>query len=208
VFLRGWQHYLRQTPDEFKAAIADFKRAVEIDPAYSRAYAALAAVHWEIYTRYWGPAMGLSRHTQYDAEQYLAKAMRAPTPLAHQVASAMAVQNQQYDGALSEARQAIAGDANDADGYIALAGALSFAGKPDDALTAVGQAIELNPHYPSTYAYHRGLALFGIQQLDGAAKALERAVELNRKDYWSRGCYSRYTDCRDDARMRQDSPRR
>ena len=185
VLLKGWEHYLKQTPDEFKAAIADFKRAAELDPTYGRAYAALAAIHWEIYTRYWGTAMGLSRDTQADAEKYLAKAMKDPTPLAHEVASAMLVHAQQHSEAIAEAQRAVASDPNDADGYVALAGALSFAGRPAEALEAVERAMRLNPHYPSSYAYQRGLALFGQNRLDEAAVALERAVELNRDDYWS-----------------------
>ncbi len=185
VLLKGWEHYLRQTPDEFRLAIADFKKAAEIDPTYSRAWAALAAIHWEIYTRYWGPALGLSRDTNYEAEQYLTKAMRDPTPLAHQVASAMLAHSQQHAEAIAEAQRAIASDPNDADGYVALAGALSFAGRPSEALDAVERAMRLNPHYPSSYAYQRGLALFGLNRLDEATASLERAVELNRDDYWS-----------------------
>jgi adenylate cyclase len=183
--LKGWGHYLRQTPEEFQAAIVDFTKATEIDPNYGRAWAALAAIHWEIYTRYWGPAMGLSRHTQYEAEQYLAKAMREPTPLAHQVASAMLAHAQQHDEAIAEAQRAVASDPNDADGYAALAGALSFAGRPAEALDAAERAMRLNPHYPASYAYQRGLALFGLNRLDEAAKALERAIEINPDDYWS-----------------------
>jgi TolB-like protein/class 3 adenylate cyclase/Tfp pilus assembly protein PilF len=185
VLLKGWEHYLKQTPDEFKAAIADFKKATEIDPAYGRAYAALAAIHWDIYTRYWGPSLGLSRDTQADAEKYLAKAMKDPTPLAHEVASAMLVHAQQHGEAIAEAQRAVASDPNDADGYVALAGALTFAGRPSEALEAVEKAMRLNPHYPSSYAYQRGLALFGLNRLDEAAAALERAIEINRDDYWS-----------------------
>jgi adenylate cyclase len=185
LVLKGWEHYLRQTPDEFRLAIADFKKAVEVDPTYGRAYAALAAIHWDIYTRYWGPSLGLSRDTQADAEKYLAKAMKDPTPLAHEVASAMFVHAQQHAEAIVEAQRAVASDPNDADGYVALAGALSFAGRPAEALDAVEKAMRLNPHYPSSYAYQRGLALFGLNRLAEAAVALERAVELNRDDYWS-----------------------
>ena len=183
--LKGWEHYQRQTPDEFRAAIAEFKKATEIDPGYGRAWAALATIHWEIYTRYWGPALGLSRDTQADAERYLAKAMRDPTSLAHEVASAMLVHAQQHAEAIAEAQRAVANDPNDADGYIALAGALSFAGRPAEALDAVERAMRLNPHYPSSYAYQRGLALFGLNRLDQAAASLERAIEINRDDYWS-----------------------
>lgn len=185
VLLQGWEHYLKQTPDDFRVAIADFKKAAELDSTYSRAYAALAAIYWESYTRYWGVALGLGRDTQADAEQYLAKAMRDPTPLAHEVASAMLVHNQKHAEAIAEAQRAVASDPNDADGYVALAGALSFAGRPTDALDAVEKAMRLNPHYPSSYAYQRGLALFGLNRLDEAAAALERALELNRDDYWS-----------------------
>jgi TolB-like protein/class 3 adenylate cyclase/Flp pilus assembly protein TadD len=185
VLLQGWEHYLKQTPDDFRVAIADFKKAAELDSTYSRAYSALAAIYWESYTRYWGVALGLSRDTQADAEQYLAKAMHDPTPLAHEVASAMLVHNQQHVEAIAEAQRAVASDPNDADGYVALAGALSFAGRPAEALDAVEKAMRLNPHYPSSYAYQRGLALFGLNRLDEATAALERAIELNRDDYWS-----------------------
>ena len=61
VFLKGWQHYLRQTPEDFRAAIVQFKKAAELDPKYGRAYAALAATYWEAYTRYWDVALGFSR---------------------------------------------------------------------------------------------------------------------------------------------------
>ena len=203
LVLKGWERYLKQTPEDFRAAIADFKQAAELDPTFSRAYAALAAIYWESYTRFWGLALGLSRDTQADAEQYLAKAMRDPTPLAHEVSSAMLVHSQQHAEAIAEAQRAVATDPNDADGYVALANALSFAGRPAEALDAVEKAMRLNPHYPSSYAYQRGLALFGLNRLDEAAASLERAVELNRDDYWSQrlllAIYG-LTGKRDDAR--------
>jgi TolB-like protein/class 3 adenylate cyclase len=185
MVLKGWEHYLRQTPEEFKAAVADFRQATEIDPTYTRAWASLAAIHWEIYTRYWGPALGLSRDTQADAERYLAKAMKDPTPLAHEVSSAMLVHSGQHAEGVAEAQRAIAIDPNDADGYVALAGALSFAGRPAEALEAVEKAMRLNPHFPSSYAYQRGLALFGLNRLDESVASLRRAIELNPDDYWS-----------------------
>jgi adenylate cyclase len=188
IFLKGWERYLRQSPEDFRAAIVEFKKAVELDPNYGRAYAALATVYWETFTRFWGDAVGLGPRNEealYQAEQYLAKAMRAPTPLAHQVASAMLVQSQQQEEAIAEAKRAIASDANDANGYIALAGALSFGGRPAEALEAVDRAMRLNPRYPSSYLYQRGLAQFGANRLDEAATSLESAIAMNPEDYWS-----------------------
>jgi len=187
VFLKGWQHYLRQTPEDFRAAIVQFKKAAELDPKYGRAYAALAATYWEAYTRYWDVALGFSRgrETHFQAEQFLAKAMRDPTPLAHQVASAMLLHTQQHDEAIAEAKRAIASDPNDADGYVALANALSFTGRASEALELVERAIRLNPHYPPYYLYQLGLARFCMKRLDEAATSLERALALHHDDYWS-----------------------
>jgi adenylate cyclase len=187
VFLKGWQHYLRQTPEDFRAAIDYFKKAIELDPKYGRAHAALAATYWEASTRYWDAALGFARHQEarFQAEQFLEKAMRNPTPLAHQVASAMLLQGQQHNEALTEAKLAIAADPNDADGYIALASVLSFTGKAEQALDQVERAIRLNPHFPPQYLYQRGLAQFGMKHLDKAAADLERAIGLNRDDYWT-----------------------
>lgn len=186
VFLRGWQHYLHQTPDEFRAAIADFRNATKIDPSYARAWAALAAVYWESYTRYWAEAVGLPRHSNFEAEQFLSKAMRDPVSLAYQVRSAMLLHNGQHEAAIGEAQRGIANDPNDADAYAALAGALTFAGRPTEGLDAIERAMKLNPHFPSTYAYQRGLALFALGRLPEAAASLERAVEINADDYWSK----------------------
>jgi tetratricopeptide (TPR) repeat protein len=47
TFLKGWVHYRRGTPDDFVQAISYFEKAVELDPNYSRAYAALAAIYWK-----------------------------------------------------------------------------------------------------------------------------------------------------------------
>jgi adenylate cyclase len=189
VFLRGWQHYLRQTPDDFRTAIVHFNKAVELDPKYGRAYAALAATYWEASRRYWDVLLGLrfKHEAQFEAEQYLAKAMTLadPTPLAHQVASATLLESRQHGEAVTEAKRAIAADPNDADGYIALAHALSFAGRPGDALEQVERGMRLNPHYPPSYLYELGLARFGAKRLDEAATALERAIALKPDDYWS-----------------------
>jgi len=188
AFLRGWDRYLKQTPADFRAAIVEFKKAAEIDPKYGRAYAALAALYWESYTRSWGEAIGTgfrSDEAAYQAEQYLAKAMRAPTPLADQVASAIAVQSQRHDEAIADARRAIANDPNDANGYIVLANALSFDGKPTEALDAVDRATRLNPHYQSSYLYQRGLAQFVAKRLTEAATSLEGAIAMNPDEHWS-----------------------
>lgn len=187
VFLKGWQHYLRQTPEDFRAAIGYFKKAVDLDPQYPRAYAALAAAHWEASRRLWDIALGLRRHhdAQFAAEQFLEKAMRDPTPLAHEVSSAMLLHAHQHEAAVDEARKAIAADPNDADAYVALSAALSFSGKGREALKQIERASRLNPHFPSHYVYQRGLAQFVAADYGAAAESLEQSLSINSDDYWS-----------------------
>jgi tetratricopeptide (TPR) repeat protein len=188
AFLKGWEHYLRQRPNEFRTAISHFEKAVELDPQYARAYAALAATYWETWKRFWHKHLGLpygSHEPRFRAEQFLAKAMKNPTPLAHQVASGMLLHMQKYEDAIAEAQRAIALDPNDADSYVALAGTLSLAGRADEAFSWVERAMRLNPHYPPYYLYQLGLTQFGMKQLEKAASTLETATTLNPDDRWS-----------------------
>ncbi len=188
AFLRGWEHYLRQTPQDFAKAVAHFNRALELDRAYGRAYAALAATYWEVWKRFWHQDLGLplaQHEPRYRAEQFLVEAMENPTPLAHQVASAMLLHQQQYEDAIAEARRAIALDSNDADSYIALAAALTLSGGADEALEWIERAMRLNPHYPGYYLYQLGLAQFNRGTFDEAAISLEKATAINPDDRWS-----------------------
>src|SRR5206468_6809238 len=58
-FLQGWDHYRQQTPEGTSKAIEFFKKAIELDPGYGRAYAGLAAAHWRIVSEHWQLAVGV-----------------------------------------------------------------------------------------------------------------------------------------------------
>ena len=62
---------------------------------------------------------------------------------------------------------------------------LSLSGRPVEALDAVDMAMRLNPHYPSSYLYQRGLAQFAAGRVDDAAVSLEHAMAMKPDDYWS-----------------------
>jgi tetratricopeptide (TPR) repeat protein len=161
---------------------------IKIEPTYTRAYAALAATYWQIARRQWQEErFGLrSVHDAHaKAEEYLAKALQAPTPLSHQVATAILSQQGMHEQAIREGDRAISMDPNDADAYVALAGALNLAGQPAKALELILHGMRLNPFSPPSYFYELGLAQFGLGQFEKAAASLERAVALNPNDRWS-----------------------
>ena len=101
----------------------------------------------------------------------------------------MLLQARQHDEAIEEAKRAIAGDPNDADGYVALAGMFSFSGKPREALELLDRAMRLNPHYPPHYLYKLGLAQFGMKRLEDAAASLQRAGSVTARKL--HGCSTR-----------------
>jgi tetratricopeptide (TPR) repeat protein len=65
---------------------------------------------------------------------------------------------QQYDQAIAEGERAIALDLNNADSYANQALALIFAGRPEEVLRMLEQAMRLNPRYPPWYLFELGFA--------------------------------------------------
>jgi TolB-like protein/class 3 adenylate cyclase len=179
AFLKGWAHYRRKTPEDFTKAVPYLDEAVERDPDYSRAYAALAAVYWEGARSLWGKYLDMSRaEAEMMAIIYLKEAMRNPTPLAHWIASDIRRAGRQYQEAITEATRAIALDSNDPVGYYAMANALIWAGDPVDGAEFIKKAMRLDPHYPPDYLYFLGKAQFFMGRYDDAVATLE---EVNRR---------------------------
>jgi adenylate cyclase len=180
AFLKGWAHYLQRTPDHYVKARGYFERAIEIDPNYSRAYAALASVYWKAYFERWYPALEMDRYTARDrARKYLDSAGTNPTSLAHQVASYMNLWRGRWDEAVVEGQRAVDRDPNDADSHVTLAEMYIYAGNPHPALHLITKAQRLDPHNQGYHAFLSGLAQFGMEQFDAAVASLERALELN-----------------------------
>ncbi len=180
AFLRGWQHYLRRTPDHYVKARGYFETAIELDPKYSRAYAALASVYWKSLFEGWYPAEEIDRDTlKARAREYLDLAMTNPTALAHQVAAYMHLWRGRWDEAVAAGQRAVDRDPNDADSHVTLAEMLIYAGNPRQALDLIAKARRLDPHNQGYHAYLSGLAQFGLEQFNVAAASLERALELN-----------------------------
>jgi adenylate cyclase len=191
AFLRGWQYYRRFSADDFARAIPYFERAIKLDQNYGRAYAALGSIYWESWRQgeSWTSKVNPDVNNQssyigarYKAQKYVELALKNPTPLAHCVASAMAWNFRKFDGAIAEAKTAVQLDPNDPDGHIALAWALIFSGRPQEAAPEVDQAMRLDPLHPDIYAYVLGMSRLGMAQFEDAVTLLERARTRSAQD--------------------------
>jgi len=178
-FLRGWGHYLRITPEDSAKAVDSFKKAIELDPNYIRAYAALAMVYWEasiLLTPL--KSLGVSwPEARVRTIQYLGKA--AECPLAHSVRSQGYLYRRQHQEALSEIERALALDPNDSTFLYYMGIALTYAGRPKDAVEFFKKGMRLDPHNPARYLTGLGRVHFCKGELEEAAGLYEKAMRLN-----------------------------
>ncbi|MGH6892880.1 MAG: BTAD domain-containing putative transcriptional regulator [Dongiaceae bacterium] len=185
AFLRGWEFYRRATPDNFAKAIPHFERAIELDPAYGRAHAALAMIYFQSYDQAWAGHLQISANDAYRrARDYLTIAKKYPTSTSHQVAGNMSRGLGWYDDALSEFKAAIALDPNDSWTYAYAAYALIRAGRAAEAEAQIQVAMRLDPHPPPLFVFYQGLAQFALDRLPEAAATLEEAARLSPDDPW------------------------
>jgi adenylate cyclase len=179
AFLRGWGHYLRLTPEDFAKAAASFRKAVELDPNYGRAYAALSAVYWDASAM---PAslkgLGVSWHeARARTIQCLQKATEGP--IAHSVKSQRYLWRRQHQEAISEVERALALDPNDPTSLYHMGNALTYAGRPKEAIEFLERGMRLDPHNPSRYLIGLGRAHFSMGELEEAVGLYEKALRLN-----------------------------
>jgi TolB-like protein/class 3 adenylate cyclase/lipoprotein NlpI len=180
-FLKGWGHYLRLTPVDFVKAVASFKKALELDPSYGRAYAALALVCWT------GTAdlallqgLGISwQEARLRSREYLQKAMKQPSSIAYNVSSQMYLYRRQHKEAIAELERALSLDPNDPSCHQSMGFTLSMAGRPKEAMEYINKGMRLDPHHPSRYLALLGMAHFCKGELAEATALSEKALRLN-----------------------------
>jgi TolB-like protein/lipopolysaccharide biosynthesis regulator YciM len=179
AFMRGWQHYLRDTPESFARAIADFKKALEIDPDYSRAYAALALIHLKIgSSKEWHEALKTDYFTaRVKARHFLNMAMKKPTSLAYRVASSMDLKRRMHDKAFQNAKKAIALNPADAESQFSLAAVLIYSGRPKEAMKAINAVMRLDPNKMADCLKLIGIAHFCLEEYEKAIASFNRSLE-------------------------------
>ena len=137
AFLKGYDlaNYLNMDPDGFFKSIPWFEKAIQLDPEFSRAYAALA----ESYVR--GVIVGVDRKLGISrrlailrAFNYLRISMKNPTNNAYRNIARLYINQRQHEKAVDHAAKAIALDPNNANSNSVMALTLISSGRPDEAV--------------------------------------------------------------------------
>jgi TolB-like protein/Tfp pilus assembly protein PilF len=178
VFLRGLDHYGRRSGEDNELAKDFFERAIAIEPGYARAYASLALTYTIGAVNGWGASLEQSL-AQADALIQKASQLDDALPQIHFVAGEISMYRRNYAAALDELARAIELKPSYADAYALMGWVLHFAGRPQEGLEAMQQAVDLNPRVPGAYHMVEGALRYEMEETSEATRLLELAVENN-----------------------------
>ena len=182
AFLKGWQHYLRYTPEDCAIAIKYLRKAVELDSNYGRAYAALALIYYSKAGsgKEWAKALQANYFTaRVKSRYFLNMAMKNPSSLGYRVASQMDLRRRRYEEALRNAEKATALNPNDADSQFAMARVLVYSGSPKEGIDVAKKVMQLDPNRMADCLHLIGIANFCLGEYEAAIASFERVLKYN-----------------------------
>ncbi|BCH27202.1 tetratricopeptide repeat protein [Mesorhizobium sp. L-8-3] len=172
--LRGREQYRLFSKNGNAAARRLYERAIELDPNYAAAHAALA----ETYLHDWfaGATEALDRAFDLALK---AKELEPSIPLVYEALGSVHLFKRQHDQALVAARRWVEVEPGNAEAYANLAGILNFAGEPEQVAGLIEKAKRLNPFYPFYYTLYLGQAHLTMHRFREAAAFIKRSVTHN-----------------------------
>ena len=181
ALLEGWDHFYRYTPDSSAKAAALFKKAIELDPNYGQAYAALGQVYYQG-TLFTALLSGLKMswiEGRLRLREYTQIALKKQTDRAYQLSGLLYLSRRQYKEAISELERGLALDPNSSGCYFNMGRALYFAGRPKEAFEYLNKGLRLNPQNNYVYWVALGWDHFCMGEFAEAATFMEQAARLH-----------------------------
>ena len=175
--LQGWDHLRKDTEQETLKAISSFQKAIDLDPGYGRAYAALAEANLRIVVSAWEVAYGSEfEHAFERMKENLVKALERPTSLAYAVSAEILAREGRYDEAFAAIDRAMALAPNDSENYIAKAKILNASGRAAEAEAAARTAMRFDPRFAPGTLRVLAVSLFHQEKYEDAVNTLRRVV--------------------------------
>ncbi|MFO1306231.1 MAG: winged helix-turn-helix domain-containing protein [Burkholderiales bacterium] len=184
-FLRGQSQFLVRQAGANDAARESYRKAIELDPAFARAYAGLAMTY----------AIDPRLHSQADAAKSLARALElAETarqidpdiPEVHWALGFVYAQQRRHDLALQSLEKAVALNRSYADAYALMAGIHTYVGEPAKGIPLMRTALRLDPGGGHLYFLVMGRAYFCNGDAEQAVINLREAALRNPVDLETR----------------------
>jgi TolB-like protein/DNA-binding winged helix-turn-helix (wHTH) protein/Tfp pilus assembly protein PilF len=159
-------------------ARAYFEEAVRLDPGFATAHAMLAWTYaFEAMNGWTEDHLAALQQAEDIATRAIE--IQQELPLAYFVRGLSYREQHEYVKALVEAQKAIEYDPNYANGYVLLATLLYYAGRPEEGLKRIREAMQINPHHPYNYHFHLGQAYFVLHRYQEAIDAFNNGLSSN-----------------------------
>lgn len=177
AFLQGQQFLKNRNKEGFEQSIDAYRRAIQLDPDFGRAYGAMAVSYTYAYRDQW---TDLSLDEARQLTLRLAKqavALDNTTPQIYWALGFVHLHRKEFDEAEKATRHAVELSPNYADGYGLLAFIENWRNKPKDALKHINKAIALNPYHTMDYPWNVGLANYLMGNYPEAIKNFIEVTE-------------------------------
>jgi adenylate cyclase len=153
-----------------------YRRALEKDPDYALAYMGLG---WVELRAYWGgwspdPQASLQQALEYGLKALALDENQAKT---HNLLGDVYASMGQLDRGIAEHAEGRALNPNDSDIKSESSVYLAYAGRVDEAIELLTDAMRLNPFYPDWYLWNSGIVHYSARKYDAAIDAVERIRE-------------------------------
>jgi adenylate cyclase len=176
--LRGWEHFYQNTREGNKDARLMFQRAIEIDPRYSLAYAAIAWSYLNDFYYGWTQFPNKSLDRAHDLSKK-ALNIEESSALAHSALGSIYLRRTQYDLAMSELERAIELNPNDTHSQRQLGSVMLYSGRKDEAIYWLESALRLNPHLSLGAFMLLGQAYYLSDRYQDAITILKKGLAKN-----------------------------
>jgi TolB-like protein/Tfp pilus assembly protein PilF len=155
-----------------------FRRAIELDASFARAYAGLALTYAADYRNQW-TADGRAALDRAFELAGTAHQINPDVPETYWVLAFVHVERRQHEQALRYLEDAVRLYPSFADGYALMGGINTYVGRPADALPLLRTAMRLNPNAGYLYFQNLGRTYFALGDLEQARVNLEHALARN-----------------------------
>ena len=183
----AYEHYLRgrgyleeyQKTENIQSAITEFNRAIELDPNYGRAYAALGETYWRAFEQ-----LSSANDKLALAKENCQKALSlaSASPDGHICLGNVYNGTGKYDDALAQFRQATSQEPENEDALRGLADSYEALGKVNEAETTFRKVVSLRPNYWAVYNW-LGTFYYRHARYADAAEMFRKVIELTPDNF-------------------------
>jgi len=179
LYFMGRAYYSSASKQQNEESRENYRRAIEMDPNYAQAYAAIALTYLDDWRRRW---VDNPHEAAVKAIRYAQQAIDVDdsNPQAHFAQGYIYLYAKgEHDRAIESAKAALALDPNYANGYALLSSAYFFSGYPDLALPLDLKAKQLDPGNSNLYLVHLGRSYYFQGKYQEALDAFMQSEERN-----------------------------